>query len=194
MKLLAIDPGTTQSAYVMLDEKYRILSADKVDNETMIAIIADAPGVDVVVIEDMEPRYTSGDRSAAGAVMGASTIQTIKWMGQFGRQAAMRGLGVDWIFRRDERSALIPTKKNGLPPLPPGTPAHADGQIRASLIQRFARYDTATGKGTKKEPDVFYGFAGDMWQAMAVGVTWLDKRRNAKEAAQCEPTKRTRKR
>ena len=77
MKLLAFDPGTTQSAYVLLDENYRILSADKVDNETMIAIIADAPGVDVVVIEDMEPRYTSGDRSAAGAVMGASTIQTI---------------------------------------------------------------------------------------------------------------------
>lgn len=192
MRLLAIDPGTAQSAYVVLDEKYRIFNAGKVENSVILDIIAQTPGLDRLVIEDMEPRYTSGDRSAAGAVMGTSTIQTLKWMGQFDRQATLRGLPVGWICRREERSALIPTKKNGLPPLPMGAPAHADGQIRAALIQRFARYDTATGKGTKKEPDTFFGFAGDMWQAMAVGVTWLDK--SAKEATQCEPTKRMRKR
>lgn len=191
MKFLAIDPGTIQSAYVVLDDAYQILSADKVVNSVILDIIAETPGLDRVVIEDMEPRYTSGDRSAAGAVMGTSTIQTLKWMGQFERQATLRGLPVGWICRRDERSALIPTKKNGLPPLPPGAPAHADGQIRAALIQRFARYDTATGKGTKKEPDTFYGFAGDMWQAMAVGVTWLDRE---KGRAKCGLSGKTRKR
>ena len=33
-----------------------------------------------------------------------------------------------------------------------------------------------TVRGTKDNPDVFYGFAGDMWQAAVVGVTWLDRR------------------
>lgn len=191
MKIMAIDPGTTESAYVILDDQYQILSADKVGNDVILSIIADAPGLDAVIIEDIEPRYSSTDRSAAGAVMGQSTIETIKAFGRFSWQAALRGLMVGSIFRRDERSCLIPTKRNGLPPLPETAPKHADGQIRASLIRRFARHDQERGRGTKANPDTFYGFHGDMWQAMAVGVTWLDRE---KWRAKCVRKEKTRKR
>lgn len=191
MKIMAIDPGTTESAYVILDDQYQIISADKVGNDVILSIIADAPGLDAVIIEDIEPRYSSTDRSAAGAVMGQSTIETIKAFGRFSWQASLRGLMVGSIFRRDERSCLIPTKRNGLPPLPETAPKHADGQIRASLIRRFARHDQERGRGTKANPDTFYGFHGDMWQAMAVGVTWLDQ---AKWRAKCGQTEKTRKR
>lgn len=191
MKIMAIDPGTTESAYVILDDQYQILSADKVGNDVVLSIIADAPGLDAVIIEDIEPRYSSTDRSAAGAVMGQSTIETIKVFGRFSWQAALRGLMVGSIFRRDERSYLIPTKRNGLPPLPETAPKHADGQIRASLIRRFARHDQERGRGTKANPDTFFGFHGDMWQAMAVGVTWLDQ---AKWRAKCGQKEKTRKR
>lgn len=191
MKIMAIDPGTTESAYVILDDQYQIISADKLGNDVVLSIIADAPGLDAVIIEDIEPRYSSTDRSAAGAVMGQSTIETIKAFGRFSWQAALRGLMVGSIFRRDERSCLIPTKRNGLPPLPETAPKHADGQIRASLIRRFARHDQERGRGTKANPDTFYGFHGDMWQAMAVGVTWLDQ---AKWRAKCGQKEKTRKR
>lgn len=191
MKIMAIDPGTTESAYVILDDQYQIISADKVGNDVILSIIADAPGLDAVIIEDIEPRYSSTDRSAAGAVMGQSTIETIKAFGRFSWQAALRGLIVGSIFRRDERSCLIPTKRNGLPPLPETAPKHADGQIRASLIRRFARHDKERGRGTKANPDTFYGFHGDMWQAMAVGVTWLDQ---AKWRMKCGQKEKTRKR
>lgn len=191
MKIMAIDPGTTESAYVILNDQYQIFSADKVGNDVILSIIADAPGLDAVIIEDIEPRYSSTDRSAAGAVMGQSTIETIKAFGRFSWQASLRGLIVGSIFRRDERSCLIPTKRNGLPPLPETAPKHADGQIRASLIQRFARHDQERGRGTKANPDTFYGFHGDMWQAMAVGVTWLDQ---AKWRAKCRQKEKTRKR
>lgn len=191
MKIMAIDPGTAESAYVILDDQYQIFSADKVGNDVVLSIIADAPGLDAVIIEDIEPRYSSTDRSAAGAVMGQSTIETIKAFGRFSWQASLRGLMVGSIFRRDERSCLIPTKRNGLPPLPETAPKHADGQIRVSLVRRFARHDKERGRGTKANPDTFYGFHGDMWQAMAVGVTWLDQ---AKWRAKCERTEKTRKR
>ncbi len=191
MKIMAIDPGTTESAYVIMDDQYQIFSADKVGNDVVLSIIADAPGLDAVIIEDIEPRYSSTDRSAAGAVMGQSTIETIKAFGRFSWQAALRGLMVGSVFRRDERSCLIPTKRNGLPPLPETAPKHADGQIRVSLVRRFARHDKERGRGTMANPDTFYGFHGDMWQAMAVGVTWLDQ---AKWRAKCERTEKTRKR
>lgn len=191
MKIMAIDPGTTESAYVILDDQYQIISADKVGNDVILSIIADAPGLDAVIIEDIEPRYSSTDRSAAGAVMGQSTIETIKAFGRFSWQASLRGLMVGSIFRRDERSCLIPTKRNGLPPLPETAPKHADGQIRASLIRRFARHDQERGRGTKANPDTFFGFHGDMWQAMAVGVTWLDRE---KWRMKCGRKEKTRKR
>lgn len=191
MKIMAIDPGTTESAYVILDDQYQIFSADKVENDVILSIIADAPGLDAVIIEDIEPRYSGTDKSAAGAVMGQSTIETIKAFGRFSWQASLRGLIVGSIFRRDERSCLIPTKRNGLPPLPETAPKHADGQIRASLIRRFARHDQERGRGTKANPDTFYGFHGDMWQAMAVGVTWLDQ---AKWRMKCGQKEKTRKR
>ena len=44
------------------------------------------------------------------------------------------------------------------------------------MIRRFARHDLKSVRGTKDNPDVFYGFAGDMWQATVIGVTWLDRR------------------
>lgn len=187
---MAIDPGTTQSAYALLSNEYQVLSADKVENSVMMDIIASTPGIDAVIIEDMEPRYPRNgkDSNAAGAIVGASTYTTLKWMGKFDLTAQVRGIAVHWIYRRDEIAALVRKKE-----LPADAPKHADGQIRAALIARFARHDKVNGRGTKANPDVFYGVAGDMWQAIAVGVTWLDKQRTGGGDG-CGSGRRTRKR
>jgi len=50
-----------------------------------------------------------------------------------------------------------------------------DSHIIAHLVGRFAKSSKNHGKGTKKEPDYFYGIKADIWQAFAVGVTLIDK-------------------
>lgn len=178
---LAVDPGTTQSACALMDDKYRLLACDKVNNADILDIIRYTPNVGAVVIEDMEPRYQAGKTStAAGAVVGMTTYTTLKWMGKFALTAEQCGIPVAWIYRRDERKTLVPNKKNKLPPLPEDAPKHADGQIRAALVARFAQHDKKNGRGTKANRDVFYGVSGDMWQAIAVGVTWLDMTQKAR--------------
>lgn len=179
MQIIAIDPGTTYSAYAIIaapgDGSISISSAGKVDNAAVLAQIKQAAElrVDACAVEGIEPRYQARDAGAAGAVIGRTTIDTILWVGRYVQQAAACGLPCDLIYRTAERSCILPTKRNGLPPLPPGAPKHADGQMRAALIQRFARHDLRAGKGTRAKPDVFAGVTGDMWQAVAVGVTWL---------------------
>ena len=174
---LSVDPGTTQSAYVMMRADYSIISAAKVDNEELRQLIM-MGGADELAIECMEPRHLQN------GMIGEETYGTCYWIGRYMECAQRLGMPVHRIYRVEERSRIIPSKKNRLPALPAWAGKSADAQIRAALIQRFARHDKKNGKGTSKCKDVFYGFAKDVWNAYAVGVVHLDKRaEEARKAA-----------
>ena len=174
-RILAIDPGTTMSAYCVMTEGYEPTAAAKVDNNALHALIMRG-GMDEMVIECMEPRFLGGEKTH-GQMIGSETYETCIWIGRFMELAAHMDMPVFRVYRSEERSRLIPSKRNGLPPLPEGTGQTADAQIRAALVQRFAKHDKKTGKGTAKHKDVFYGFKADMWSAFAVGVVHLDNQK-----------------
>ena len=185
--LLAIDPGTRESAYVGMRRDYSIIAAAKVPNQKIIELIM-LGGYEDLVIECMEARTLNVKAGKNGKNpppqrIGDETYETCYWIGRFMECAYRKNMNVYRVKRTEERKRLIPTKANKLPPFPDPAPKGADAQIRASLIRRFAKFDKVNGKGKKACRDVFYGFKKDMWNAFAVGTVYLDtERRNAGEA------------
>lgn len=156
MKLVAIDPGNVESAFVCIDDQYKLYEHKKIRNEELINRIEDLSRIcDRVVIERI---------ASYGMAVGRSVFETCEWIGRFTQMAVEHSLPVDYVFRIDEKMAICRDARAG------------DTNIRRALIDRFAQHDLRTGKGTKKNPDYFYGFAKDEWAAMAAAVTFLDRR------------------
>lgn len=149
--ILAIDPGTTESAFVMCEKDYEPRYIGKVSNDEMLEIIEEAD-YDELVIEMI---------ASYGMAVGREVFETCVWIGRFWQ--ASTADKKSYIYRKDEKMNLC------------GSTKAKDTNIRVALIDRFAKHDFKNGKGTKKNPDWFYGFKKDIWAAYAVAVTYLDK-------------------
>lgn len=155
--LLAIDPGDVQSAFVFMDmETYKPLYFAKDDNNIVLGYI-------VEYVRENEVKSVAIEMIASyGMGVGKTVFETCVWIGRFSERLELRGCNVDYIYRKDEKMNICKSMKA------------KDSNIRIALVDRFAQFDKKTGKGTKKNPDWFYGFSADCWQAYAVGTTWLD--------------------
>ena len=151
--LIAIDPGTTESAYAVLAENYAPLAFEKMANEELCEILGAYGPTDTIVIERL---------ASYGMPVGREVLETCEWVGHFARIALANGARVEYLYRREVKLHICDDSRAG------------DANIRRALISRFARHDLRNGKGTAKRPDWFRGFRDDMWQAYALGVTWMD--------------------
>jgi hypothetical protein len=156
-KIIAIDPGNTQSGYVVVrhDGKkiLEVVDRGKVDNVNIIYLLCAYSGAHVAI--EMVASY--------GMAVGAEVFDTCRWIGRFEQVAAEHGQLVALIYRREEKLYLC------------GQLTAKDGNIIQALVDRFAPGKPNKGKGTKKKPGFFYGFSKDIWQAMAVATTYFDK-------------------
>lgn len=156
MKLLAIDPGNIESAYVLMNSAFEPLEFGKVPNNQMAETVAVyAANVFLPVAIEMIASY--------GMPVGREVFDTCVWIGRFSQIAITLGSPVDYIYRADVKLNLC------------GSSRAKDGNVRQALIDRFAKRDMKNGKGVKAKPDFFYGFKADIWQSYACGVTWMDK-------------------
>lgn len=147
-KILAIDPGNVESAYVILREDLSIEEFGKLPNNDLLLIVNETcfhEKLDVAI--EMIASY--------GMAVGVTVFDTCVWVGRFAQEASKYSK-VTYIYRKDEKINLCHTMKA------------KDGNIRQALIDRFGVV------GTKKSPGWFYGVSKDVWAAIAVGVTYHD--------------------
>ena len=161
--ILAIDAGTTESGYAIMKEpsedELTLISFGKIENKHLLEIIKTAE-YDIVAYEQFQ---------CFGMAVGESTIESITWNGRFIQAALDRKADVFPVYRKEEKMALCHSLKA------------KDANIKQALIDRYAKKDKARGKGTKKDPDVFFGVSKDAWSAIAVGVTWAELEEKEKE-------------
>ena len=153
MNVFAIDPGNEYSAWCIMNDKYKLIDFDKQpNNDVMNIMLKTLPTINTVAIERV---------ASYGMPVGREVFETCEWIGRF-TQEAEKKVEVSYIYRKDEKLYLC------------GEMRAKDANIRAALIERFAKHDLKNGRGTKANPDYFYGVKADEWAACAIAVTFLD--------------------
>lgn len=146
--ILAIDPGSTESAYVLYDGK-RLLEFGKVENDVLLGRIPFwREPTDELAIEMI---------ASYGMPVGAEVFETCVWIGRFVQAWNQRHT---LVYRKDVKLHLC------------GQPRAKDGNIRQALIDRYGGKDKAIGR--KATPGPLFGVSADVWSALAVAVTCSD--------------------
>lgn len=163
MTVLAIDPGNIQSAYCLMNDDYTLKEFGKYQNEECMNRILNTFTFwppDFVIIERV---------ASYGMAVGREVFETCEWIGRFTQEIeAHTTARVNYIYRKDEKLYICHDSRA------------KDANIRQALIDRFAKHDLKNGKGTKANPDYFYGVSKDVWASIAIAVTWLDMRKENK--------------
>jgi len=150
--ILAIDPGTTESGWVILEDGVPI-EFGKNNNEYVLERVYGkhlAPTLATRMAIEMVASY--------GMPVGAEVFETCVWAGRF---IEAWGGGEERVYRRDVKLHLC------------GQARAKDANIRQALIDRFGPgKDAAIGR--KDTPGPCYGISGDVWAALALAVTVHD--------------------
>lgn len=141
MRILAIDPGPAQSAFVVWDGKILGYSGIQPNEQirTMLAMCA-TNSYNVVAIEMV---------ACYGMAVGREVFETCLWIGRFMERSPVEPR---LVYRRDVKMHHCQSARA------------KDGNIRQALIDKYGP------PGTKKEPGGTYGLKSHLWAAFAIAA------------------------
>lgn len=142
MRVLAIDPGTTESAYVTWDNELKQQWSGFVNNDALLDELRRVR-CSVAAIE-MVASY--------GMAVGREVFETCVWIGRFQQVLLDSYCNVELIKRQ-------PVKLHHCQ-----SPKAKDGNVRQALIDKYGP------PGTKKAPGLTYGLKSHTWQAFAIAT------------------------
>lgn len=138
--ILSIDPGPTQSGWVMY-EAGRVIDAGVDDNELLLKMVQDAEHGRLAI--EMIASY--------GMAVGREVFETCVWVGRF-MQAWRDPKAVRLVYRQQVKLHLC------------NSPRAKDANVRQALIDKLGP------QGTKKAPGPTYGVSSHAWAALGVAV------------------------
>lgn len=157
--ILGIDPGTTESGWVVLDGAQTVHRSGTDQNRVVLNLVNQwaKNGKGPLAIEMI---------ASYGMAVGKEVFETCVWIGRFVQAYEWwTSLEPTRIYRRDVKLHLC------------GNAKAKDANIRQALIDRYPP-EQGGGKtpqiGTKAQPGPLYGVTGDAWAALAVAVTARD--------------------
>ncbi|CAA2106073.1 hypothetical protein [Variovorax paradoxus] len=157
--ILAIDPGTTQSGWVIYGDG-RVHDSGVMPNREMVTWLATREDSGVRLAIEMIASY--------GMAVGREVFETCVWIGRF-KQAWHSPDTVQLVYRKDVKLHLC------------GTTKAKDPNVRQALIDLFPA--VGGGKtpqiGTKSQPGPLYGVSSHAWPALGVAVTVGERERPA---------------
>lgn len=150
--ILAIDPGTAESAWCLFDGT-KVLDCDIQPNGVVLAKLR---------CFEPEPDHLAIEMIASyGMPVGKEVFETCLWIGRFIEAADRHGVQAKLTYRKDVKMHLCNSARA------------KDGNVRQALIDLFP--PTGGGKtpqiGTKYSPGPLYGVSSHIWAALAVAVT-----------------------
>lgn len=152
MIILAIDPGTEQSAFALWDHREQKLYdkgiVKNIDLLEKLEYLSKDKEIDCHVAIEMIACY--------GMPVGKEIFETVLWIGHFLHAWKNRNPAT-LIFRKDIKLHHCQSLKA------------KDSNIRQALIDRFG------DPGVKKKQGILYGVSKDIWSAIAIAVYYGDK-------------------
>ncbi len=145
MKILAIDPGIMQTAYVLWDNG-TIEDKGILTNDAMLEKIKTIAPNDTFLATEMVASY--------GMAVGKDVFETCVWIGRIIQTFIEHSDGGEWqlIYRRQVKMFLCNSVKA------------KDANIRQAIIDKLG------APGTKKNPGKTYGVHADEWAALGVAL------------------------
>lgn len=153
--LLAIDPGSEKSGWVIIDtdDGCKPLGFGKTPNTELLRsayeIDFDSAAIEMV--------------ASYGMPVGAEVFETCVWIGRFCEAIELNGITPRLVTRQ-------PIKLHHC-----HSPKATDATVRQALVDRFAYGQPNHGKGAKDAPGFFHGFKADVWQAFALAIYAADQ-------------------
>lgn len=157
MKVLAIDPGNKQSAYVIYEDGV-ILESDICENHRLLRSVS-LPSI----VFEANPDHMAIEMIACyGMGVGKTVFDTCVWIGRF--IEAWNPKPATKVYRMDCKMHLCHSTRA------------KDSNIRQAIIDRYPA--VGGGKipqiGTKKSQGPLYGVSKDIWAALAVAITFTE--------------------